>query len=430
MNTPLGFANYKANCWANAVLQSLISIPDDKLKLNKDDEVSTAFKSLKDFVNTASVANTDEDEDEAVDDFLRERLGTPPPTIDDFETFLNDDYENHSEIDFDEFITENLPKVEDIEDNVSDKVSDNISSDTEVSYNVPNIDFDFKNDIDYENYNKCDKLDKMYLALNRDKPIYYNPYRNASELHDKGKSHVKFSDEYEIIENRKRFKESQKYLTDKNIDFLKVFIKSLNSTNFGNSQEDVTEFLYLFIDKLNLDECFRLYYDIKGFCSSCMGECYNSKDIMCIFNNTSEIYSKNNNLENIIEKNANDNDDYLCEKCNKRAKLIQQNTLTSAGDCLIVGHFKDLKQKKEIPQYLTILGKNYKLVAAIYHYGSINSIEQYKQNSYMNFGHYYAKCIRNGICYKFDDGSVELDSFLTNTENIYLTIYNTFCEKD
>lgn len=409
LSTPIGFVNYKANCWANAVLQALISIPENILKIDDTSEVAESFKSLRKFItdkkdiksdtcsnslfNKSDTCSNSSDTDNKIDEFL---ASLQPPKL----VHFNDDIDvNDCE---DEY--ENLPEEYEY---VPDGPTDDELEDEWINPTRHYPDGYFLNKIDGINLDKDHNYGTKVVDPTRN---YYH-------------EHLGFRYQNNNIRNNYIDNDIENSSTDKNIEFLKTFIKSLNSDSFGNSQEDVTEFLYLFIDKLKLDEIFRLYYNNTGYCSNCMSVSYNSKDIMCIFNHTSEIFSEYKDLQYVITNNHNNNDAYNCEKCKVTSKLIQQNTLTSAGDCIIISHFKDLKEKKNIPSYINILEKNYKLVAAIYHYGSINSVEQYKRNGMMNFGHYYAKCVRDDICYKFDDDLVTMDNFLLNTENIYLTFY-------
>jgi hypothetical protein len=252
---------------------------------------------------------------------------------------------------------------------------------------------------------------------------------------------------------------NEKPLAMKTEFLLKLFIDTLRTTNEWvlGKQEDVSEFLTLFIDSLKskeIEKLFEMKYCCKSWCWECEKVSYQSEQIMTQFDFQSDLISIDdeilhkidnvdvkhetdnnlNNLNNLITKHASidDSKSYKCELCNNKVNVIRTYNLIETQKIITICFMHDMKKEKSIPnkiKFTTIEGKEiyYSLRAMINHYGSISNIDDYK-NKQHNFGHYTATCVRKSLndenvsIYEFNDMRYESSSF-DNSSRCYIAFF-------
>ena len=180
-----------------------------------------------------------------------------------------------------------------------------------------------------------------------------------------------------------------------------------------NGQQCASEMLLKLIDDLKLEKLFEQKIEKSLYCMNCNKIVSVKYDIAYIHNYTD---SENNNDDSNKKINMNFNciDDYNCDKCKKKTKLIMLNSLEKTSDIFVISFNKYIK--KDIVNYPHILSltnkKNkYKLVGIINHHGNIMS------------GHYWAEVIRNNNFYNVDDTSVQKINSFNNLKDNFILFY-------
>ena len=422
---PLGFINCSTDCWANSVLQSLISIDEQNLTIEKQN--SEIDDCINDFIILRELCTV------GVQDIMKRieyQYGVKVSQI--MHKYINLLDEKTSDCDtIDPNFDGKTSVCDTIDPNFDGKTPD-CDSDTN---RLDTIDPNFDGKTSDCDTNRLDTIDPNFN------------YENAAKISD---LLVKELARTKLQYNKE--KSSTITYTSENLKFINSFKR--NNKSFGFGQEDVTDFLYKFIDKFKLENQFELVYTKKGICTKCNNICFICKDPISIFNYTEETLSTylNSNIdfntkidftklgirelrkihkeipeiESDIESLLNENfikiDDFNCEFCKEKTSIIEISTVEKVSNNIIISYFKDLENKKEIKNKIKVLDKTYELKSAIYYYGNVSNVKEYLNAKRTN-GHYTARCVRDNNIYEFNDTEVKESNF-KETDNIYLLIYS------
>lgn len=217
--------------------------------------------------------------------------------------------------------------------------------------------------------------------------------------------------------------------------------KNLNCNILGNNQEDVNEFLLMFIESMDNKEIEKLFihkYKCDIYCTNCKKLTKIPNDISYQFeipldiNDSYELENLNNNekkeinITNYIRNNVSKIIYKNCEECKKNNTLLKINRLRYIPTILIL-NFNKFKQKKlfNFPKYIEY---DNKIIKKKYIYQIISVCEH---SGNMNGGHYICKSKRKNInetnitnkSYIFNDRNFNLSS-IEPTINSYVVFYH------
>tara|TARA_B110000263_G_C15300674_1_gene507812 strand:- start:2017 stop:2796 length:780 start_codon:yes stop_codon:yes gene_type:complete len=178
-----------------------------------------------------------------------------------------------------------------------------------------------------------------------------------------------------------------------------------------SGQQCAHEVLIKIIEKLNMEDLFKIKHEKSIYCTECEIITNTSDDISYIYEN---FIDEDENITNIINQNINTLNDYKCDDCEKKVKQIIINNLKETNDVFIIifnQYYK--KRNKKYEKILNLYTGNYKLKAKIEHIGS-----QYG-------GHYWAKRYKEAQIIKIDDELIsrEEEEEDIKSKYIYMLLY-------
>ena len=176
-------------------------------------------------------------------------------------------------------------------------------------------------------------------------------------------------------------------------------------------QQCAYEALIKIIDKLKIDDMFKIIYEKSIYCTKCEKITKTTYDTSNIYENFIE---SKENLSNIINKNLNTIEDYKCDNCNKKVKQVIINNLIETNDIFIILYNQYFqKKKKKYDNILNLYTGNYKLITKIEHIGNIYG------------GHYWMKKYYNDKIIIIDDINIREDELKNDNKSkfTYLLFY-------
>ena len=217
-----------------------------------------------------------------------------------------------------------------------------------------------------------------------------------------------------------------------------ILIQNKN-IHFGYNQEDSGELLLLLLEIINDKYIYNLFYNkykCDFYCRNCKHINPIKDDISVQFEITTEFIDSNflhsemnknlHNLNQFIQNNYSECDDYTCVNCKKIGLCIKLNRLLLIPTIIVI-NFKKYEKKYNYtyPSELYFINEkenkkyNYKLISSIHHSGN------------SNFGHYISKSIRKTIknnelinnVYELNDSSYIQDTFKPDM-NSYILFYH------
>jgi hypothetical protein len=233
-----------------------------------------------------------------------------------------------------------------------------------------------------------------------------------------------------IVKNREEYsKKKNNYIVKLSDAFLRLILKNaknesdvaymsveINKIMNILGQQCAAEMLLKIIEDLNLEHLFEQKIEKSFYCMNCNNIVSIKRDIAYINNisledNNSETLSKN--FIKKINMDFNYIDDYQCNKCKKKTKLIILNCLDKVSDLFIISFNKYIKKDLiQFPENILLTEKKikYQLIGIINHIGD-----------YRSGGHYWSEIKRNSCYYNIDDTAVQkIDNFNIIKNNFIL----------
>lgn len=232
-------------------------------------------------------------------------------------------------------------------------------------------------------------------------------------------------------------KQNQFVVENSNIILFNEFLNMIKNKNihFGYNQEDSGELLIILLDVINDQYIYNLFYNkykTDIYCRNCKKILDVKDDISVQFelniDNIATNYLKseiNKNLHimnQFLQNNYSECDNYICSNCNTKELCIKINRLLLMPTIIVINFNKYLEKKTyNYPLELSFINKqekkkyNYKIVSVINHSGT------------MIHGHYISKALRKDTdtlkTYILNDSSYELSTFQPES-NSYILFYH------
>lgn len=230
-----------------------------------------------------------------------------------------------------------------------------------------------------------------------------------------------------IVNHREEYsKHKNKYTMKLSETFLKLILKNakndsdvaymsveINKIMNIIGQQCAAEMLLKIIEDLNLENLFELKIEKSFYCMNCNNIVSIKKDVSYINNISLNPDALSKNFTKKINTDLNYIDDYQCNKCKQKTKLIILNNLDKTSELFIISFNKYIKKDLvEFPETILLTDKKipYQLIGIINHIGS-----------YQSGGHYWAEIKRNSGYYNIDDTSInKIDKFNIIKNNFIL----------
>lgn len=225
-----------------------------------------------------------------------------------------------------------------------------------------------------------------------------------------------------IVKLRDKYKENNNKLAEA---FLKLILKNakkdsetpymsieINKIMKMNGQQCAAEMLLKIIEDLKLESLFEQKIEKTFYCMNCNNIVSVKKDISYIYNFSETDIS--NNFVKKINMNCTHIDDYKCDKCRKKSKLIILNSLENVEDIFIISFNKYIKKDLiDFPETISLTNKKikYQLVGIIDHVGNLSG------------GHYWAQIKRNDKYYHADDSTIRPINNFEKLKNNFILFY-------
>jgi ubiquitin C-terminal hydrolase len=183
-------------------------------------------------------------------------------------------------------------------------------------------------------------------------------------------------------------------------------------------QNCVYDALILLIEKLNMENIFKIQFSKILFCTNCNHKTQQPIDTSFVFN----YFIINPDINKVVNQQIESTDDnYICENCKTKQKQIIINNLVTTSDIFII-LFNPyiMKQQLNISKILKLLNFNYLLVSQIMYRGNANNGHYYmiKYNNHIS-------SISTSLHQLIDDSYIQVidENNIKDTSNTYMLFY-------